>query len=243
VSPPHPPVLFFSGRRPSAGVRLLHPSRRQLFTLITARLCAACHGRFLPPPPAGPRCSTLPCRPSTRLAAPSTCHGLLLPVRLLLRLREVCDSILLCFFPVLLVLLCLCPVLLVLRLLCSALFCWCCGCSVLLSWCFTVLLFAICLLLCAVRLIQLLQFFTMSQISPIVINITLDGSNYPEWSFCVETALRGQGFYSHLIDDLPMCKSNGSNDTDITTWQTNDGKMMTAMVNSIKQSMIMSLKS
>jgi len=83
----------------------------------------------------------------------------------------------------------------------------------------------------------------MSQISPIVINITLDGSNYPEWSFCVETALRGQGFYSHLIDDPPMCKSNGSNDTDITTWQTNDGKMMTAMVNSIKQSMIMSLKS
>jgi hypothetical protein len=31
----------------------------------------------------------------------------------------------------------------------------------------------------------------------IVINITLDGSNYPEWSFCVKTALRGQGLYSN----------------------------------------------
>jgi hypothetical protein len=43
----------------------------------------------------------------------------------------------------------------------------------------------------------------ISQISPIVINITLDGSNYPEWSFCAETALRGQGLYYHLTDNPP----------------------------------------
>jgi hypothetical protein len=80
----------------------------------------------------------------------------------------------------------------------------------------------------------------MAQISPIVINITLDGSNYPEWSFCVETTLRGHGLYSHLTDDPP--KSDGHNATIITTWQINDGKVMAAMINSIKQSMIMSLR-
>ena len=80
----------------------------------------------------------------------------------------------------------------------------------------------------------------MAQISPIVINITLDGSNYPEWSFCVETALRGQGLYHHLTDDPPQ--SDGNNASIITTWQINDGKVMAAMVNSTKQSMIMSLR-
>jgi hypothetical protein len=28
----------------------------------------------------------------------------------------------------------------------------------------------------------------------IVVNITLDGQNYPEWAFCVETALGGHGY-------------------------------------------------
>jgi hypothetical protein len=32
----------------------------------------------------------------------------------------------------------------------------------------------------------------------IMVNITLDGQNYPEWAFCVETALRGHGLLSHL---------------------------------------------
>jgi hypothetical protein len=80
------------------------------------------------------------------------------------------------------------------------------------------------------------------QFSPIVINITLDGSNYPEWSFCVETALRGHGLYSHLTDNPPELKSDGSNASAVTTWQTNDGKVMAAMVNSTKPSMIMSLR-
>jgi len=28
-----------------------------------------------------------------------------------------------------------------------------------------------------------------SQLNTIVINITLDGQNYPKWAFCVETAI------------------------------------------------------
>ena len=35
-------------------------------------------------------------------------------------------------------------------------------------------------------LLSFLAIFTMAQISPIVINITLDGSNYPEWSFVLK---------------------------------------------------------
>ena len=49
------------------------------------------------------------------------------------------------------------------------------------------------------------------KINAIVINITLDGPNYLEWSFCVETALRGVGLHSHLTDDPPTLKSDGSN--------------------------------
>ena len=39
----------------------------------------------------------------------------------------------------------------------------------------------------------------MSQITAIVINITLDGPNYLEWAFSVETALRGVGLLFHLM--------------------------------------------
>jgi len=51
----------------------------------------------------------------------------------------------------------------------------------------------------------------MSQINAIVINIILDGQNYPEWSFSVETALRGYGLLSHLTDDKPVLNNDGSN--------------------------------
>jgi hypothetical protein len=47
----------------------------------------------------------------------------------------------------------------------------------------------------------------------------------------IETALRGQGLYSHLTDDPPMLSNNAS---DITSWQINDGKVMAAMVNRTK---------
>lgn len=46
--------------------------------------------------------------------------------------------------------------------------------------------------------------------------------------FCVETALRAQGVHSHLTDNPPQLKSDGSNASAITTWNINDGKVMAA---------------
>jgi len=80
------------------------------------------------------------------------------------------------------------------------------------------------------------------KINAIVINITLDGPNYLEWSFCVETALRGVGLHSHLTDDPPTLKSDGSNAAAVKSWEISDGKVMAAMVNSVKPTMIMSLR-
>ena len=82
---------------------------------------------------------------------------------------------------------------------------------------------------------------SQSQLSAIVINITLDGQNYLEWAFTVETALRGHGLYFHLTDDPPTLKSDNSNATALKTWEINYGKTMAALVNSVKQTMIMSL--
>jgi hypothetical protein len=75
----------------------------------------------------------------------------------------------------------------------------------------------------------------------IVVNIVLDGQNYPEWAFCVQTALRGHGLLFHLTDDSPVLTADRSNAAAIKTWQINDGKVMAAMVNSPKPTMIMSL--
>jgi hypothetical protein len=75
----------------------------------------------------------------------------------------------------------------------------------------------------------------------IVVNITLDGQNYPEWAFCVETALRGHGLLFHLTDAAPVLADDRRNAVDIKTWQLNDGKVMAAMVNSVKPSLIISL--
>jgi hypothetical protein len=81
----------------------------------------------------------------------------------------------------------------------------------------------------------------MSQPTAISINITLDSQNYCEWAFCVETALSGHGLLFHLTDDpLATITSNAS---EIKTWNNNDGKVMTAIVNSVKQSIIMGLYS
>jgi hypothetical protein len=38
----------------------------------------------------------------------------------------------------------------------------------------------------------------------IVVNIVLDGQNYPEWAFYVQTALRGHGLLFHLTEDSPV---------------------------------------
>jgi hypothetical protein len=81
----------------------------------------------------------------------------------------------------------------------------------------------------------------MSQSIVIPVNITLDGQNYREWSFCVKTALRGYGLAFHLTDDPPAATGTSTNASKIKTWKVNDGKMMAAIVNSVKQFMIMSL--
>ncbi|GJM94438.1 hypothetical protein PR202_ga11080 [Eleusine coracana subsp. coracana] len=83
--------------------------------------------------------------------------------------------------------------------------------------------------------------FDMSQITAIVVNITLDGQNYREWAFSVETALRGYGLAFHLTDVPPAPTTSPSNAAEIKTWKINDGKVMAAIVNSIKHSLIMSL--
>ena len=78
-------------------------------------------------------------------------------------------------------------------------------------------------------------------VNAIAVNILLDGQNYPEWAFCVQTALRGHGLLFHLTEAPPVLANDPSNAADIKIWQINDGKVMAAIVNSTKQSMIMSL--
>jgi hypothetical protein len=41
----------------------------------------------------------------------------------------------------------------------------------------------------------------------IVVNIVLDGQNYSEWAFCVQTALRGHCLLFHLTEDSPVLAS------------------------------------
>jgi hypothetical protein len=51
----------------------------------------------------------------------------------------------------------------------------------------------------------------------IVVNIMLDGQNYPEWAFCVQTALRGHGLLFHLTEDSPVLAADRSNAAAIKT--------------------------
>jgi hypothetical protein len=74
-----------------------------------------------------------------------------------------------------------------------------------------------------------------------VVNSILDGHNYPEWAFCVQTALCGHGLPFHLTEDPPTLREDRSNAANIKTWQIDGGKVMAAMVNNTKPSMIMSL--
>jgi hypothetical protein len=78
-------------------------------------------------------------------------------------------------------------------------------------------------------------------VTAIVVNIVLDGQNYPEWAFCVQTASRGHGKLFHFTEDSPVLAADRSNPATIKTWQINDGKVMATMVNSTKPSTIMSL--
>jgi hypothetical protein len=75
----------------------------------------------------------------------------------------------------------------------------------------------------------------------IVVNIMLDGQNYREWAFCAQTALRGHSLLFHLTEDSPVLAADRRNAATIKTCQINDSKVMVAMVNSTKPTMIMSL--
>jgi len=78
----------------------------------------------------------------------------------------------------------------------------------------------------------------------IVFPLKLDGpSNYREWAFSVKTVLRGHGLASHLTDDPPTDKSeDGSGAAAVTTWTKDDGRIMSAIVTSMKPSLMMSLE-
>jgi hypothetical protein len=57
----------------------------------------------------------------------------------------------------------------------------------------------------------------MSQPTIIPINITLDGQNYCEWAFCVETALRGYGLAFHLTNYPLDAHTDNNNASEIKT--------------------------
>ncbi len=57
--------------------------------------------------------------------------------------------------------------------------------------------------------------------------------------------MRGHGLAFHFTDDPPMPKTgdktNDTNASEIKSWKINDGKVMAAIFNSVKHSLIMSL--
>jgi hypothetical protein len=84
----------------------------------------------------------------------------------------------------------------------------------------------------------------MSQPNAIAISTKLDGpSNYRGWAFSVKTVLRGFGLASHLTDDPPVDTSkDGSGAAAVKSWRNDVGRVMSAIVTSMKSSLIMSLE-
>ena len=82
----------------------------------------------------------------------------------------------------------------------------------------------------------------MSHPTAITIPVQLDGSNYREWAFCVETVLGGYSLVSHLTGTKPVAAADGSNASTVTTWVNDDGRVKTAIVTSVKSSLMMSLQ-
>lgn len=83
----------------------------------------------------------------------------------------------------------------------------------------------------------------MSQPNINVFPMKLDGpSNYREWAFSVKTVLRGHGLASHLTDDPPVDKSKDGSSAAVTAWTNDDGHVRSAIVTSMKPSLIMSLE-
>jgi len=82
----------------------------------------------------------------------------------------------------------------------------------------------------------------MSQPSAISIPLKFDGQNYREWAFCVETVLGGYGAAAHLTETQPIASTDGSNSAAVTAWLNDDGRVKSAIVTSMKPSIMMSLQ-
>ena len=59
--------------------------------------------------------------------------------------------------------------------------------------------------------------------------------------FLCRDRIEGPCLLFHLTDEPVVLKSDNTNAKEVKEWQINDGKVMADMVNSVKQSMIMSL--
>ena len=68
----------------------------------------------------------------------------------------------------------------------------------------------------------------MSHPTAITIPVQLDGHNYREWAFCVETVLGGYGLVSHLTGTKPVAAADGSNASILMLVQSLLGLMMMA---------------
>ena len=70
----------------------------------------------------------------------------------------------------------------------------------------------------------------MSHPTAISIPVQLDGSNYREWAFCVDTMLGGYGLVSHLTGTKPVALADGSNASTITSCVNDDSRVKTVIV-------------
>jgi hypothetical protein len=60
-------------------------------------------------------------------------------------------------------------------------------------------------------------------VTAIVVNIILDGHNYSEWAFYVQTALQGNGLLFHLTDDPPALLTDHRYQNMADQWWQGDG--------------------
>lgn len=80
----------------------------------------------------------------------------------------------------------------------------------------------------------------MSQPSAIAIPIKLDDHNYHEWA-SVKIVLRGNALVSHMTGVPLVDKSKDSfGATEVKNWKNDDGRVISVIVTSMKESLIMS---
>ena len=70
-------------------------------------------------------------------------------------------------------------------------------------------------------------------------DIKLDGTNYREWAFSVQTIVRAVGFDDHLTEDPPDVKED---EVTRKNWRKTDAKVMGALILNVAPSLRMSLE-